>query len=223
MKTAQAARFSPSTQCEHCGNTAAMEIHGRAGDLETVVDVEETETFGGFSREVGFIYELLSCSGCKKVNLARFYFDDLVELDEDRSERNVIYPAPPSNPVGLPDAVRATWEATLRLRYGDGNVYAGSLRRLLEAVCLDRMGPGAKLGQRLRHLANQEDFPQSLVVIANLLRELGNIGAHADGRVIAKTNNRKLEELMLAILSHVYQAPLLTSKAAQFAARQSKG
>jgi len=115
-------------------------------------------------------------------------------------------------PQALPKQVRAAYEAALRIRGIDPNAFAVLLGRVLDHVCQDRGAGGKTLNERLNELAARGEIPQNLADMAHRLRDLRNVGAHADLGELTATEIPILDDLCRAILEYVYSAPELISR-----------
>jgi hypothetical protein len=84
---------------------------------------------------------------------------------------------------------------------------------MLELVCLDRKADGNFLGNKLANLAAMGEIPDKLVNVANGLKDLRNVGAHAALGELTEAELPILDQLTRAILEYVYSAPFLAQKA----------
>jgi len=119
-----------------------------------------------------------------------------------------IYPMPDAI-KGLPDSVKKEYESALRVRAIDTNAFAVMLGRVLDAVCTDRGAKGQTLSKRLKYLAEQREIPDRLAEMADSVRYLRNVGAHADLGEITDEEVPILDDLCRAVLEYVYAAPEL--------------
>src|SRR5205085_3563826 len=81
------------------------------------------------------------------------------------------------------------------------------LGRVLEFVCIDRKATGDTLFKQLKDLANRGEIPGPLADMADQLRTLRNIGAHASLGELSGAETPILDDLCRAILEYVYAAP----------------
>jgi hypothetical protein len=91
----------------------------------------------------------------------------------------------------------------------DSNAFAVLLRRVLEEVCLDRNAEGKSLFDRLKFLGEKGEVPLRLADMAHQLRQLTNIGAHADLGDLTPAEVPVLDALCRAVLEYIYTAPKL--------------
>ena len=62
-------------------------------------------------------------------------------------------------------------------------------------------------------LSRKGEIPEKLVKVADNLRHLRNVGAHADLGELTQSDEPVLSSLFNAILEYVYSAPYLVQKA----------
>jgi Domain of unknown function (DUF4145) len=110
----------------------------------------------------------------------------------------------------VPAAVRECYEEALLVRKSSLNSYATNIRRALEAICTDRgieNGiPRIPLGKRLQMLAFRDELALRLNDMTLLLKEGGNIGAHAD-RKITSEEARLIDKVFKLIVDYFYNVP----------------
>jgi|SRR5580704_5815731 hypothetical protein len=201
-------RFSAVLRCGHCGNRAPMEI---AAEYDSVEKSGEIESGGRWVRwRSGQTYYLLSCPSCRQVLLASEPYNTAQGLD---AEIRFLYPVDDTVPAGLPSEVEKAYEAARSVRTIDANAFGVLLGRVLEMVCHDRNAQGRTLNEQLRDLAGKGEIPEKLVHVANGLRGLRNVGAHAAMGGLTSAEVPILDDLARAILEYVYSAPLLAQKA----------
>ena len=174
-------------------------------------EVADHEEPGGYTWEEGPIYDLLKCPACGKINLATYYWHDA--MDPSEVDYQVVYPTARGTPAGLPEKIQGAYAASLSVRSIDANAFAVLLGRVLELVCLDRGADGRSLSDQLRDLASKGEIPNKLVEVANSLRHLRNVGAHAGLGDLTEAEVPILDDLTRAILEYVYTAPLLAQRA----------
>lgn len=198
--------FSEELRCEHCGNRAPMQKVAQYSNTGWAYD-EKT----GMQWEEGPIYELLKCPACLEVMLRRYFWTDLMEPQD--VEFKLLYPSSDRIPPGLPPKVKKAYEAALRVRGVDPNAFGVLLGRVLELVCEDRAAEGRYLGHKLDNLAKRAEIPDKLVAVANGLKDLRNVGAHASLGELTTNEVPILADLCRAVLEYVYSAPHLADEA----------
>jgi len=172
--------FTRAIKCSHCGNSAPMEI---VAQFSVPVGYEDAE-WGWQEPDYGDMHELIHCPACQRILLCHYDWD--AQEYRQPAERTVLYPPPRQGPRGLPTHIQAAHDAALRVRSIDANAYGVLLGRLLEMVCIDRNATGKTLQQQLASLAAKNEIPERLVGVANSLRSLRNIGAHASAGALSE-------------------------------------
>lgn len=198
-------RFATAIKCEHCNNTAPMEIVAQYSQMASIEEVP------GYLFDQGNVYGLLVCPACNEITLRSYFWHEV--MDDDDVKLKTLYPSGSRMPQGLPDKIMRAYEAALRVRSVDPNAYAVLARRLLEMLCEDRCAQGRDLFQKLSDLASKGEIPNKLVGVANGLRSMGNIGAHATLGELTPAEIPILDDLTRAILEYVYSAPALAQQA----------
>jgi hypothetical protein len=181
--------------------------------LKTLYDSPEDEYYYDRQPDEGYQYNLLLCLACKEVTLWK-YFEAEYEGPED-NPIETLYPLTKSRLSGLPYRIQNAYEIALKVRVIDANAYAVLLGRILEMVCEDREAKGRDLFKKLQDLAEKGEIPAKLVGVADNLRHLRNVGAHASLGELTKDEIPILDDLCRAILEYVYSAPYLAEKAEQ--------
>ncbi len=197
--------YSRTMKCGHCGNFAPMK---RAAVYSAVSTYED----GAATCDEGYIYNLLECPACSKITLTALYYADWMGGEED-SKQEILYPSDDKLPIGLPVTLNKAYEAALKVRPIDANAYGVLIGRLLEMVCEDRKAQGKDLNAKLADLATKGEIPNNLVGVANGLRNLRNVGAHAVLGELTEAEIPILSSLAKAILEYVYSAPHLAKMA----------
>jgi hypothetical protein len=195
-------RFSGTMKCGHCGNTAPMRIIGAASNTQ------RHEEDDGLSWEAGTIYQVLLCPACDRVTLLGGHWNDGMD-DPSEWSPTVLFPPEKGRVAGLPKQVGMEYEAAQKVASISPNACAVLLGRVLDCVCGDRGAKGSTLAEKLNDLAGREEIPKQLSDMAHKLRQLRNVGAHADLGALTKEEIPVLEALCRAVLEYVYAAPLL--------------
>ena len=154
------------------------------------------------------LWELVECPACNEVILRKRHWD---EDYPDELHYELLYPSPQGKVDGLPETIDRAYMAALKIRAIDSNAFAVLLGRVLDLVCIDRAAQGASLFERLKDIADKGIIPQQLADMAHAMRQLRNIGAHADLGELTQAEVPILESLIKAILEYVYAAPALVA------------
>lgn len=195
--------FTDPMRCGHCTNVAPMKKGSTYSTVHTKFD-EHT----GNDWDEGEIYKILECPSCEKVILQKEYYHDLLDGDQLPPDE-ILYPSSNVLPIGLPDSIAKGFNAALKVKPIDANAFGVLIGRVLEMVCEDRKAKGRDLNARLEDLATRGEIPNNLVGVANGLRNLRNVGAHAFIGELTPRAVPILNSLAIAILEYVYSAPRL--------------
>jgi len=199
--------YSENITCGHCYNISKMELIGGAKNV-----TETWEDIHGPGIDFYDVYEILKCPKCNKANIRVYGWSDFADgEDEHIPTMETLYPIGDQVPRGLPAQIGKAYQAAELTKSIDINAYAILLRRLLELVCHDRKAKGGTLAKMLQDLATKNEIPQNLVEVANGLKNLGNIGAHAGSGELGEDEIPILKALANAILEYVYSAPELVN------------
>jgi hypothetical protein len=190
--------------CGHCANKAPMTIVGKYSQIKSYEDDRIKLDW-----DEGILWELCLCLSCEGLNLRRAFYH---EIADPMPEYEIVFPSINKPIIGLPPEINRAYEAALRVRDIDSNAFAVLLGRVLDKVCIDKKANGDSLHKRLLSLAQDGVIPQQLADMAHQLRQLRNIGAHADLGELTPTEVPVLEDLCRAILEYVYTAPALISR-----------
>jgi len=201
-------RFSGDERCGHCGNTTPMEIVAEYSGVRSYDDYPRS----GIIWEAGTVYQLLLCPACESISLRSYWWHDRA-MEPPDIEFKSLYPTQPAAPVGLPESIGRAYDAAQKVRSIDANAYGVLLGRVLELVCQDRHANGRFLGGKLEDLASRGEIPEGLVGVADGLRNLRNVGAHAALGELTPAELPIMDSLCRAILEYVYSAPSLAKQA----------
>ncbi len=200
--------FTRPIKCDHCGNIGPMEIacsHSRA-----ITDSDSWSTSDGeeevYSWEETTTYSLFICQACHRPILKVGYWD---ERFPDESYEKLLYPQPDSMGTVLPPLVRREYDAASKVRSINANAYAVLLGRVVDKVCEDRKATGDSLFSKLQDLASRGEIPNILVEMSHGLRQLRNVGAHADLGDLTTQEIHLLDAIIRTVLEYVYRAPKL--------------
>ena len=205
----QETRLTEVIQCEHCGNNAPMAVVAEYSQL----NMQYENGPGSQCWDEGDIYQLLLCPACSGVMLRSYYWHDgYMETSEDTSFR-YLYPASSKKPLGLSPEIQKAYDDAIKVKNINVNAYAVLIGRVLDMMCEDRNAIGKNLNDKLADLSEKGEIPSKLVKVAESLRHLRNIGAHAGLGELTKFEEPMLGSLCVAVLEYVYSAPYLVQEA----------
>lgn len=199
---------TPTLRCGHCGNRAPFAIKARDSHVSSHGDERKGTTW-----DAGKIYEIFQCPSCNGVQFGSYSYHE--HFEDEGVEYVILYPIDRSIPAGLPEPVSKAFDAAQRVKNIEANAFGVLLRRVMEIVCKDRGAQGRSLSEQLNDLSNRGEIPAKLVDVANGVRHLGNVGAHAGVGELTAEEVSILDDLTRAVLEYVYSAPLLAQRAAE--------
>lgn len=199
-------RFTETMKCGHCGNSAPMRVV--ATYRHQFIEEGPPPEF-----ESGRDWELAVCPACDGIILRQVDWHEAFEPWEWQIQ--ILFPFADRLPVGLPSAVDKAYQAAIRVRKIDSNAFAVLLGRVIDEVCIDRKASGDSMYDRLNSLAQKGEIPNRLAEMGQQLRQLRNIGAHADLGDLTPDEVPILDDLCRAVLEYVYTAPRLIERVSQ--------
>lgn len=203
-------KFSLKVQCRHFLNSAPMEI---VSEFSRVVDTFEYHK--GNDIDVFKVYELLQCPACFEISLQAYQWCDAYMETPDDTTIEILYPSKEVNdiPLCLPNNINIALTVAHKVKSIYANAFGVLMRRVLKIVCIDRKASGKNLADQLQDLAEKNEIPEKLVMVAKNLKNLGNIGAHHSLGNLTRDEILILNALSNAILEFVYTAPYLANQA----------
>jgi hypothetical protein len=131
--------------------------------------------------------------------------DQLEESDFLSGE--LIYPKAGFIDVVVPVSVARIYEEAYRIKETAPNAYVVMIRKGLEAVADDQRVSGRTLQQKILKLSQNGIVPKALAEATDLIREIGNIGAHANKTDVHPLLVYAVDEFFRTIVEYVYVAP----------------
>ena len=186
--------------CPHCGNRAPQKL----------VHVQNCSGTGwltdtGEEMDLTVIYFTASCDTCNHL-LIYSSVDDFVD-DQNFNTAELVFPKSGELPKSVPKAVANIYNEAIRIKSLAPNAFAVQIRRALESLCEDRGAKKKVLAQRLQELADRGEIPPTLAEATDVLRYLGNIGAHAAEESVMPWQVHTMDEFFRAVVEYVYVAP----------------
>jgi Domain of unknown function (DUF4145) len=199
-------KYTIAITCKHCVNKAPMLIVAHYSEVTNHEDKKSHDFW-----DEGPFWEILKCPACENIMLRGGYWHERIH-DGTGPDYEILYPNNSKEIIGLPREISESLKAAQRVKTIDSNAFAVLLGRVLDLICIDKEAKGKSLYDRLADIANKNIIPQQLVEMANQLRHLRNIGAHANLGELTPEEIPVLESLINAILEYVYSAPALMKK-----------
>lgn len=183
--------------CPHCCNRAKQEKLNEQIYKSVawgVDDGEETECEG--------TYHVYKCTTCGEILVYHHLFD---------FEPTLVFPD-----IGLddsvPESVSVIYNEAVRVKYISPNSFAVQIRRALEALCQDRDAVKGSLAGKLKFLSEKGEIPEKLSEAGDVLRLIGNLGAHADTIDVHPLQAMAIDDFFKAIVDYVYVSPARISR-----------
>lgn len=198
------------TQCPHCGNTTPHK------ELNSVKVVDEVE-FDGRSYDYTGWFDLWQCSTCDTPSLYVVTEDD---FSGDPTEKyfniaNRVYPVEKKLDQVVPEKVRNDYLRARKVKKIDSGAFAVLIRGCLERICVEQNASGNSLKKKIDDLAKRDIIPKNLASMAETLRFLGNLGAHATDYEFGWQEVDAMDEFLVAVIEYVYVAPQKVQKLAE--------
>lgn len=184
-------------RCFHCGNIVPMKLVGR--DVSTW---DEGKPYIGVEE-----WSFYMCPTCKEPTLICYYWQQDDKEITSHIGRSVMYPNNLFDDESIPENVRKAYMAAAATKSLDNSVSLLAWRRVLELTVKDLGAKGNSLYDQISDLSNRNLFPSSLQDASNLIRSLGNAGAHSDDFSEKWMNLTDIESLVKYILEYVYILP----------------
>ena len=186
--------------CPHCGNTSPQTlIHTRS--------VEDTgwDTGTGEEMELEVTYFVAACDVCDHILLYSAVEQEVP--DTHFTSADLTFPEAGDLDRSVPREVSAPYKEASRIKRLAPNAFAVQIRRALEALCHDRGAPERNLAQALRTLADKGEIPPTLAEMSDVLRLIGNIGAHHTSATVHPSQVYAIDNFFRAVVEYVYVAP----------------
>lgn len=194
--------------CPHCTRPSNAVVCGKA----------EWDGHGEEGQENPPVeWTLVQCDRCAMPTLqAREDFGGGFQ-DDDRPA--TVYPAQRRLPPAVPKGLRREWEEAQTCF--DAKAYAACVvmvRRTLEGTCEEQGVKAKTLHKALQELAEAGHIDQTLAEWANVLRRVGNRGAHYTGEPVPRQDAEDALAFAEALLDHLY---VLRRRFDEFRSRQT--
>ena len=198
--------------CPHCGNKSPQKLIHIQSTNDTGWIIEDDEEY-----DLTVVYFVASCETCNHILVYRAIED--IPDDKFFTFANLEYPELGELHVAVPKMVSKIYSEALRIKSLAPNAFAVQIRRALEALCEDRGAKSGVLQKMLNDLSSKGEIPSTLMEATDLLRLLGNIGAHATEDTVQPWQVRTIDEFFRTVVEYVYVAP---SKIKEFRESMSK-
>lgn len=187
--------------CPHCSNRAPQRVIHRQKFFEPSWSASD----GTESEPVPWSNFIVVCETCNRILI----YDNPADGYEENEFTycNLLYPDSGRLHGSVPKLISKVYEEASRIKKIAPNAFAVQIRRALEALCEDRGAKRGNLQNRLSKLAEKGDIPPLLSEVSDVLRFLGNIGAHIGEKSIHPLRANVIDEFFRAVVEYVYIAP----------------
>lgn len=190
-------------RCGHCGNTTAFSERAKY-ECDDYADYQHLGLMWRME------WRILQCPACEKPTLHQ----TATGLDSHGNEaiearESVLYPAERTISKDLPGDIAAVYSVAVGIAPLSPGLCAVQVAKTLEAICRREGAHGRNLQQRLEYLANSGRIPETLGKMAQQVRQIRNLGAHADsgGDEVKESDVPVILDFMDAILEYLYVLP----------------
>jgi uncharacterized protein DUF4145 len=199
-------------RCGHCGNTTAFNERAEYHYDERIYDKDDdgNPIYWGHYVVKRVEWRILQCPACKNPTLHQLLGpgDERGGWD-DEPYATVWYPQEKTMSRDLPQDVAIAYREARRIAPLSPSACAVMMGRTLKTICRREGAVGRNLQQRLENLATSGHIPDTLGTMAQQLRQIRNLGAHADatGDEVKESDIPVILDFMDAILEYLYVAP----------------
>lgn len=201
--------------CPHCCNRVpqtAIAMH----TCKEIIWLELGDATEDEEVDFDGTYFVATCGTCHQLLLYWYQGDPVNEGSSGPPDyfrqAELIWPKSGISKSVVPVSIAAIYQEATVVKRLSPNSFAVQIRRALEAVCADRGASGRTLHEMLNELARRGDLPPVLVEMTDVLRLLGNVGAHASDRTVRPSQVDALDEFFRAVIEYVYIAPAKLSR-----------
>jgi hypothetical protein len=190
--------------CPHCGNKTTLVILRQTESIETFYNPENPSE----TDEITSYYYLVKCKTCKGISL----YTDIDGMGLFPDTTHLCYPKPPRLGEGIPKAISALFEEALKIENLSPEAFVMLIRKVLEHICKDQKAKGKNLKEQIQSLGRQGIIPSTLLQMSEVLRLIGNIGAHDVTYKIDFLETQEIKNFIIVILEYVYILPAKVNK-----------
>ena len=187
--------------CPHCGNQAPQRLLHRQTYREKMWDADTHEPL----KDAPWSSFVASCQTCGNV----LVYDNPGDHTEEKqfSLCDLVYPEMPFLSSDVPRKIATSYAEACRIKAISPNAFAVLIRRTLEILCNERGLTKGTFAKRLKILSDKGELPPVLSQTTDLLRLIGNIGAHGFEETVHPLEVRAIDDFFKAIVEYLYIAP----------------
>ena len=152
-------------------------------------------------------WEFYMCPTCKEPSLICWYWQQKGDEITSSVGRSIAYPENLFDNQIVPKTIRNALVAATSTKSIDIAISLIAWRRVLELVCKDLNANGNDLYHKILDLSSKNILPQSLKDASDIIRKLGNYGAHSNDEDTQRISVANVESLVRYIVEYVYVLP----------------
>ena len=186
--------------CPSCGNKSPQKLIHAQHCSDVGYDYEGEEEI-----DMPMVYYIAACETCNGILL----YQSVGHILEEKffNQADLVYPQSGELHKSVPERVAKIYREAARIKNLAPNAFAVQIRRALEALCEDRGAKKNILQKQLEELADRREIPAKLAELTEVLRIVGNIGAHAVDEEVRPWQVYAIDEFFRAVIEYVYVAP----------------
>lgn len=121
----------------------------------------------------------------------------------------VLYPVPRAHLDNVPASIEKEYRSAHKYQNSDPNACAVYIGRALDKICQHEKVKGNRLIDKLDNLIKEKNLPEQLGIMAHQIRQIRNLGAHADedDDEVTGADTPIMLDFLEAILEYLYVAP----------------
>lgn len=199
-------------QCFSCGNETLMNIKGTFRHYIPFVADEPWHGYEGHQE-----FSLYACPVCNSPTLhSAFWYQGMIDPHGNEiEEESILYPINSIASKAMPDKIKNSFEAALKIKNIDNPTCFLALRRTLELILKDKGAKKYALDDKIKELAEEGVLPESLKEISTFTRQLGNDVAHDKGADPDIHLLNSLVDLVEYLIEYLYILPWKINKFAE--------
>lgn len=197
-------------QCNHCEMETTFRFEHEFRELapsppDTDEHPQSRRTVVAFNYRIWRVFFCLTC-----MNPTLEWEDQVLIPGHESIRRNaqVLYPVPKARLDHVPASIEKEYRFAHKYKNRDPNACAVYIGRALDKICQHEKVKGSRLIEKLNNLIKDKDLPDQLGTMAHQIRQIRNMGAHADGDdEVTEADAPIMLDFLEAILEYLYIAP----------------
>jgi len=182
--------MEPLLLCQHCGHKTSHTII--AHEMET----EKAEIEENYFVDLDYGIWFTKCNNCEHLSLFSCLYDDPENAFS-------LFPAEKIVSDKIPKNIAMAYREALKVKKISKYAFIILIRRALELTCKVEKAKGKNLSQQVKDLGGKGILPIKLTDMAEMIRLIGNMGAHSDVSINDHEMNL-FEDFFLAIIDYLY-------------------